>query len=148
MGADEDEVERSLKLALVDIYNKGLTEREKRKRYVRCVHSTSMCIFIVSFPSALLNSTVSLQGSRDSVVGSSPGFQCSPECIGPGLQCSPECIGPGFQCSPECIGPGFQCSPECIGPGFQHLYTHSVLLSVCVLCSSEEKVVKGGEVRR
>ena len=34
VGADEDDVEKELKLAHVDIYNKGLIEREKRKRYV------------------------------------------------------------------------------------------------------------------
>lgn len=31
VGTDEEEVERELKLAHVDIYNKGLSEREKRK---------------------------------------------------------------------------------------------------------------------
>jgi transcriptional adapter 2-beta len=31
VGADEEEIERELKLAHIDIYNKGLTEREKRK---------------------------------------------------------------------------------------------------------------------
>lgn len=35
IGADEEEVERELKLAHIDIYNKGLVEREKRKRYVQ-----------------------------------------------------------------------------------------------------------------
>jgi uncharacterized OsmC-like protein len=32
IGADEEEVERELKLAHIDMYNKGIVEREKRKR--------------------------------------------------------------------------------------------------------------------
>lgn len=32
VAPDDDELEKTLKLAQVDMYNKGLTEREKRKR--------------------------------------------------------------------------------------------------------------------
>ena len=43
VGAEEEEVERELKLAHIDIYNKGLIEREKRKR---CVIHDTHCISI------------------------------------------------------------------------------------------------------
>ena len=43
IGADDDEVEKELKLAHVDIYNKGLSEREKRKRYVDSISLSTYC---------------------------------------------------------------------------------------------------------
>jgi transcriptional adapter 2-beta len=38
IGADEEEVERELKLAHIDMYNKGIVEREKRKRWLVLQH--------------------------------------------------------------------------------------------------------------
>ena len=64
VGADEEEVERELKLAHVDIYNKGLIEREKRKRCALSIDSSDCVFKCVSF--AVLPSSMDLLlGSRD-----------------------------------------------------------------------------------
>ena len=69
MGPDEDEIERELKLAHVDMYNKSLTEREKRKRQADTASSQywMMCAYLLA-SAVLPNSMASSQGSRDSVV--------------------------------------------------------------------------------